>query len=746
MNILLLKKQIFIISSFLYAFNGIAGAQTLTGRGATLPFVVLEAEEAATNATVLPYSTTYKTDIQSEASGRRAVRLQNSGDYVQFTITAEANALVLRYAIPDNDNATFPLAFFINNNQQPDLTLDSKHSWVYGNYPYNNNAGNGNAHKFWEEKRIILPQTINAGTTLKFQKNANCNAQYYCIDLLETQQIAAATAQPANAVAVSGYNTLQDAVDAAINGGKILFIPEGEKNFPTGRANVWKSLTVQGAGAWRSVISGGGARFFINNSAENIVFKDFTIRGAATHRIDGGGQTAIESDNNGNYSNITAENLWLEHTEVGFWMKKCNNLIIKNCRIRNLFADGINLNNGCKNSIIEHNHIRNTGDDGIALWSENTADENIKIRFNTVELPSLANGIAVYGGANNEVENNIIKDIVFQGSGINLGTDHSPASCTGTMKAANNTLLRCGSIGDYSAHIGAIWINVPSSIAANIFIENNDIFNPTSQGIFVKGTANLPNILVKNNIFNSISTNAIHIMPECNGAMTAQCNTFTDCSEVIYKQAAAFNFSENNIDCQEEEEEEEEPVENIITIKIKTPSGWTNCNAYIWGTSELEGGWSGKSLSKEDGFYSYSVNIAGIAAANLLFNNGTDKIADIDIIAHGTSCWEAGEQQATDEHGNKIHARTKIECQETQTKHIAANEAIFTIFPNPTDGELIIKNEHSAANSATVSDVSGKIICTLQLLSSFNSIDVSHLQSGIYFIKIGNHTEKFIKK
>ena len=44
------------------------------------------AEAASTNAEVLAKSRTYRTDIQSEASGRQGVKLKNNGDYVEFTL------------------------------------------------------------------------------------------------------------------------------------------------------------------------------------------------------------------------------------------------------------------------------------------------------------------------------------------------------------------------------------------------------------------------------------------------------------------------------------------------------------------------------------------------------------------------------------------------------------------------------------------------------------------------------------
>src|SRR5689334_13931382 len=72
------------------------------GRGASVPFLEQEAENAATNGTILgPSRDAY--NIAAEASGRKAVKLL-PGQYVEFTLPAAANAITVRYSIPDAPN------------------------------------------------------------------------------------------------------------------------------------------------------------------------------------------------------------------------------------------------------------------------------------------------------------------------------------------------------------------------------------------------------------------------------------------------------------------------------------------------------------------------------------------------------------------------------------------------------------------------------------------------------------------
>jgi alpha-1,3-glucanase-like protein len=86
------------------------------GRGATVNFAEQEAENAVHTGELLSASAagdiaSYRPDrrgteqraaytLPAEASGRDAVRL-DPGEYVEFTLTRDANAITVRYSIPD---------------------------------------------------------------------------------------------------------------------------------------------------------------------------------------------------------------------------------------------------------------------------------------------------------------------------------------------------------------------------------------------------------------------------------------------------------------------------------------------------------------------------------------------------------------------------------------------------------------------------------------------------------------------
>src|SRR6202048_4031051 len=119
----------------------------VAGRGAQLGIVEQEAENATTNGTILPFDTSAYT-LAGEASGRQAVKLA-PGQYVAFTLTQRANAMTIRYAIPDapaGGGIDAPLRIGVDQNGDGNtnghenthpqtITLTSKYSYLYNQYP-----------------------------------------------------------------------------------------------------------------------------------------------------------------------------------------------------------------------------------------------------------------------------------------------------------------------------------------------------------------------------------------------------------------------------------------------------------------------------------------------------------------------------------------------------------------------------------------------------------------------------------
>jgi hypothetical protein len=76
-----------------------------------------------------------------------------------------------------------------------------------------------------------------------------------------------------------------------------------------------------------------------------------------------------------------------------------------------------------------------------------------------VQSPVLANGIAIYGGTDNTVSNNLIADPVREGSGIHVGSRFGAEPFAGHLWITDNTTVRAGTYElNWNIGLGAIWI------------------------------------------------------------------------------------------------------------------------------------------------------------------------------------------------------------------------------------------------------------------------------------------------
>src|SRR5262249_4528508 len=113
--------------------------------GACVPWTTYEAEDMATTGTILgpQYAPNL---VASESSGRRCVQLNAVGQYVQFIAQASANAIVVRYSVPNTTDGTgtnYTLSLYTNGAFAEKVPVTSRYSWLYGSYPFTNNPGAG---------------------------------------------------------------------------------------------------------------------------------------------------------------------------------------------------------------------------------------------------------------------------------------------------------------------------------------------------------------------------------------------------------------------------------------------------------------------------------------------------------------------------------------------------------------------------------------------------------------------------
>lgn len=454
--------------------------------GATVPYTRYEAEEASrSNGTSLERSD----DLEStaiEASGQSYVALKDQDSSLDFTATSAANALDLRFTLPDHKSGQVQV--YINNDLAATLTLSSETAWqyVYKESVYDEpTLAPGTAHKRFrfDEVHTLLNGQIQKGDHVRIVK-VDQNETEYGIDFIELEQAAPAIERPEGAVSIADYNNAQpgdgvadddaliSAMDAAVNTpSKTVYIPAGTWEFSRKIGIDHPGLTFQGAGLWRTNIfftsdqmKGGGIVF--NPGASNETLTDFSMSSNLKSRFGEGAQYKGFAGAAG--ANTRVANVWVEHFECGFWigdyrehkfMTYTDGMVIENSRIRNNFADGVNFVQGTKNSTVRNSSVRGSGDDSLASWASNDlrsqsdADASKFNSFigNTIELGWRAGGIGLFGGEGHVVKDNLIVNN-FSGAGIRISTVFEGRNFTynhAGMTITHNKLVRTGTTDDF---------------------------------------------------------------------------------------------------------------------------------------------------------------------------------------------------------------------------------------------------------------------------------------------------------
>nr|BFE60900.1 CARDB domain-containing protein [Dactylosporangium thailandense] len=585
--------------------NNSLSRSIVVGRGAAVPYTEYEAEAANYTGTLVTADslrTFGHTNFGTESSGRASVKLSSQGQYVEFTSTNQANSIVVRNSVPDSPSGggqDYTLSLYANNVFVQKLTLSSHFSWLYGTSDDTESLSNspgGDARRLFDESHALLSSSYPAGTKFKLQRDSGDNASFYYIDLVDLEQVAPALSQPAGCTSITQYGAVpNDGIDdtAAIQravmddqNGVIscVWIPAGQWRqeqkilTPDPTRGQWnqkgiRNVVIKGAGMWYSQlytttepqnVTGninhpheGNVGFDID---DNVQLSDIAIFGGTTNRKDRGHGL------NGRFGkNTKIANVWIEHTNVGAWVGRDysdtpaywnpgDGLEFSGMRIRDTYADGINFSNGTRNSKVFNSSFRTTGDDSLAVWSSTyVKDQSVDVGHdnhftnNTIQLPWRANGIAIYGGYGNAIENNLISDTMNY-PGIMLATDHSPIAFSGTTTIANNGLYRCGGVfwGEQQK-FGAITLFAPSSDIPGVTIRDTDVIDSTYDGIqFKAGSGQYPNVAITNvRIDKSNNGAGILAMGSARGSATLTNVTITNSAtgSVVKEPGSQFVFN-----------------------------------------------------------------------------------------------------------------------------------------------------------------------------------------------------------
>jgi hypothetical protein len=463
-----------------------------------------EAEKQLTSGTIIGPDRRFGT-VAAEASGRAAVRLDRSDQFILFKLSGPARGLTVRYSLPASGAwRRKPSAVVIDADGHPLATLPL--TSAYALQPFAHPASARPVHHFWDEVRLLLRRSLPAGTTMSLRLAKETGAAGTAIDLIDMEEVPPPEAAPPGAILLgqfrpdasgrrSSRKALIRAIAAARKQHKPLYIPPGHYRVD-GHLTVDR-VTVAGAGSWYSVIGGHNVGFYARHrGSSRVSLSSLAVESDVSSRQDRLPTAAI----GGRFSNSSFTNLYLSHAKVGIWLDgPAHNLLVRGVVIANQAADGINLHRGIRNAVVESNRIRNTGDDAIASWSEDIANELIAIRNNRVSAPGLANGIAIYGGRNIAVVGNRVADILVEGGGIHLGARFRVSPFGGKILIADNVVTRAGTMDpNWHFGVGAIWIYaLERSIMADIVIVRNRVEDAGCEAVQLLGPNRIGRVAVE---------------------------------------------------------------------------------------------------------------------------------------------------------------------------------------------------------------------------------------------------------
>ncbi|WP_405510305.1 discoidin domain-containing protein [Streptomyces anulatus] len=508
--------------------NNSSSQPLFVGRGANMPYTMYEAEDGnpGGGANVVGPNRTVG-DIAGEASGRKAVNLDATGEYVEFTARAATNTLVTRFSMPDapgGGGIDSSINVYVDGVFKKALPLTSKYAWLYGaeTQPENAPSAGGPRH-IYDEAHLLLGETVPAGSKIRLQKDAANSAANYAIDFVNLEQVApAANPDPAAYAVPTGFGQqdVQNALDRVRmdSTGKLVgvYLPPGDYQTSSKFQVYGKPVQVVGAGPWFTKFHAPASQnntdvgFRAEAAAKGSSFRDFAYFGNYTSRIDGPGKVFDFA----NVTDMEIDNIWTEHMVCLYWGANTDRITIKNSRIRNMFADGVNMTNGSTDNHVVNNDARATGDDSFALFSaidaggadmKNNVYENL-----TSTLTWRAAGVAVYGGYDNTFRNIHIADtLVYSGvtvSSLDFGYAMNGFGTEPTT-LENISIVRAGGHFWGNQTFPGLWLFSASKVFQGIRVNNVDIIEPTYSGImfqtnYVGGQPQFP---IKDTVLTDIS-------------------------------------------------------------------------------------------------------------------------------------------------------------------------------------------------------------------------------------------------
>ncbi len=516
------KNYLSLILLLISVYAGLGQSNNVQYGAYNMPYVRYEADKGIYNQGALLKDVSYDQALtQSEASEKKYIELSDKNASVKWKVNEKSKGMTLRFTMPDSEEGkglNGSLGVFVNGTKVGVIDLTSFYAWQYFDKSPGvkrdpvNDPKTGNPRMRFDEERFVFKDELQPGDELMLVKSKDDGIPYG-VDFVELEPIQRKIEKPTGFVSVmdSRFGAKpNDNIDdteafmSAINTAKRtktgVYIPEGKFLLSKNITIDTDGFVFQGAGIWYTHLHWTGysemnAKGGIDGQGSQVRVSDFYMTSNLNNR--GGGYRAFNQ-----YwgKNSIIENVWLSHFSVGFWtsdgygknaLNVADHLTIRNCRIRNTYADGCNFARGARNCVLEYSSLRNNGDDAMATVSHQPElvgpCTNNVFRYNTVEFVARAAGLGIFGGEQHEAHHCVIKD-VFAGAGIRVNSTFpaAPYVTTSTINIHDMKVERCGTrYGLWDNNIGAINLLTWHYDVVNVNLKDIEIVDAQTDAILV---------------------------------------------------------------------------------------------------------------------------------------------------------------------------------------------------------------------------------------------------------------------
>ncbi len=361
-----------------------------------------------------------------------------------------------------------------------------------------NQPGQGAPRHIYDEANALLGTTVQAGHTIRLQKTAS-NTSTYTVDFVDLEQVTAqANPDPARYIEPTGFThqDVQNALDRfrMDTTGNLagVYLPAGNYQTASKFQVYGKAVDIVGAGPWFTRFHAPAGQentdigFRAEGTANGSTFRDFAYFGNYTSRIDGPGKVFDFA----NVSDMTIDNIWVEHMICMFWAANMDGSEIKDSRIRNTFADALNMTNGSANNHVAQQpgtrHRRRLVRPVRGDRRRGQRPAGQRVREPDVHNTWRAAGLAVYGGQDNTFRNIYIADtLVYSGVTISSLDFGYPMEGFGPAPTTFEGISVVRSGGHFWGDqvFPAVWMFSASKTFSAIRVNDLDIVDPTYSGI-----------------------------------------------------------------------------------------------------------------------------------------------------------------------------------------------------------------------------------------------------------------------